>query len=449
VTAAFFAGLSAGYVLSLRISERAFRWLFVGSTFMHLSFPVSYRYLAAWFASLELGGYAYLALLFGYALLFTAVFAAFLPRLITLEGDEDDQVSRLKLFYSIELMGFVSGFLVIALSWNRPLLYLLPVYWLVLALLLQLVQRRLAITATFAVAAVATSVYLPRTDFHSTALLYQLKHHMRNASVVYSVNSPYQKVEVIDSARGDRSLYLDGLQNLNSSDLESLNYYIAKVPARLIQPRHVLLVGNGTLSSVPKVYPYAQQVTSVELDPGVLQASRYFVPPARLRGLERWQLLVDDAKHYLRTHTQQFDLLIMDVPSPLTIQEAYLHTREFYTLARKRLGRQGVIAVQLSGKLQRNNRTPAQVVAALQQVFKQVMVVYSPRADRGFAYAADQLPFTTADIRRAAGDHEEHIRVIHPAGISRYLKEASALSVDNMDLVLRRGLERFLNRYFR
>jgi predicted membrane-bound spermidine synthase len=46
-----------------------------------------------------------------------------------------------------------------------------------------------------------------------------------------------------------------------------------------------------------------------------------------------------------------FDLIIMDIPSPLSIQEAILHTKEFYKLAKLRLTEKGVIAVKLSGPL--------------------------------------------------------------------------------------------------
>ena len=57
---------------------------------------------------------------------------------------------------------------------------------------------------------------------------------------------------------------------------------------------------------------------------------------------------------------------------------------EFYRLASERLTEGGVIAVQLSGPLQRNDRTPARVTAALREVFPQVLVIYSEQADRGF-----------------------------------------------------------------
>ena len=55
--------------------------LFVGSVFPHLTFPFSSRYLATGLAVIGAPGGLFLALLFAYALIFTSVFAIFLPRL--------------------------------------------------------------------------------------------------------------------------------------------------------------------------------------------------------------------------------------------------------------------------------------------------------------------------------------------------------------------------------
>jgi len=246
---------------------------------------------------------------------------------------------------------------------------------------------------------------------------------------------------------GERYLYLDGLLNLNASDLEDLNYYIAEIPATLIKPDKTLIIGNGTLSSVSKVYPHSQFVQSVELDAGVLSAGQqFFTPMEELYQLERWNLIIDDGKHFLKTTPDKFDLIIMDIPSPLTIQEAILHTVEFYQLARSKMTEQGVIAVQLSGPLQHNNRTPARVVAALSIAFENVMVINSDKADRSFAYASQQLPFNGKDMRLATRVYEEELEIIDDT--SYYLSEAVPLALDNLDLVLRRGWERFTDRYF-
>ena len=451
VTASFFLGLSVGYLLALRLSARVFRGLFLVSVFIHLSLPFSYRLLAARFAAWDVGGYAYLALLGVYALIFNTVFAIFLPRLIATGDDDPDlrsEDARLRLYYGLELAGFMVGFGLVALSWHRPAVYLLAPYWLILGVLLHLVLRRVAWTGAFAALAASGLFFFDVLDRGSTALLYEHKHSIRHAQVLYSINSPYQKVEVIEGNRGERFLYLDGLLNLNSSDLETLNYYLAELPAALVKPERALLIGNGTLSSVPKVYPHAGQVTSVELDAAVLEAGRRFFTPAEsLDDLERWQLHVDDGKHFLRTSRELFDLIIVDVPSPLTIQEGYLHTVEFYELARQRLSERGVLTVQLSGPLERNDRTPARVAAALAQVFPQVLVVNSRRADRGFAYASRDLPFNGRQLREAASGYERGLTLLRSSEVRRTVQDAVPFSTDRMDLVLRRGWERFFNRY--
>ncbi|QPJ65158.1 MAG: hypothetical protein G3M78_07050 [Candidatus Nitrohelix vancouverensis] len=451
VTAAFFTGLSFGYLLSLRLSRSVFEALFLASIFIHLTFPFSYRYCAVWLSSSDNNGVAFMAFMFAYALIFSSAFAAFLPQLIHGEGSGENTLQRLKLFYSFELVGFVVGFALVGWSWNRSLDQLLMVYWGLLSVVLYLALKDKLFTALFVGLAIWSSFQLPARDLQSSQMLYEVKHGKDDSRMLMSINSPYQKVEVLERPGGNKYLYLDGLLNLNSSDLETLNYYIATVPASLIKPDKALIIGNGTLSSVTKVYPHAKELKSVELDSGVLLAGqRYFTPPESLEGLERWSLQIDDGKHFLKTSETIYDLIIMDIPSPLTVQEAVLHTAEFYQLARSRLSESGVIAVQLSGPLQQNNRTPARVTAALAKAFKEIMVVDSEEGDRSFAYASDRLPFSLKQVRAFTEDFEDEdsLTLIGPEEVPAYLTEATPLQIDNLDLVLRRGWERFVGRYF-
>lgn len=452
VTSSFFAALSIGYFLNSILSLKTFQRLFTLSIFLHLSIPFSYRYLAAELSLIHADGYAFLAFLFFYALLFNANFAVFLPRLIQPAETPQtpaEQIKKLRIYYSIELLGFVAGFLLIGLSWNKPLIYLLALYWLILGLLLNAAIHRKALTASFAVTAAVALYCLPYTDIQSNAWLYQHKHGIKNPTMLYSINSAYTKVEVVQGKNQNRHLYLNGLENLNATDLETLNYYIAELPARLIKPAKALIVGNGTLSSVAKVYPFSGQVTSVELDEGVLQAGRqFFTPPDKLQGLANWRLFIDDGKHFLHESRELYDLIIMDVPSPLTLQVAFLHTVEFYRLASKHLGENGVIAVQLSGKLQRNNRSPARISAALAQVFPEVMVVYSRKGERGFAYASKHLPFNKKQLFAEAMTQEYALELIEPANLQPLISKATPLTLNGLDLVTQRSIERLTDRYF-
>ena len=70
-----------------------------------------------------------------------------------------------------------------------------------------------------------------QVDRRTTALLYEYKHHFDEAETLLTINSAYQKLEEIKDGDGELYLYLDGLLNLNASDREDLNYYIAETPA--------------------------------------------------------------------------------------------------------------------------------------------------------------------------------------------------------------------------
>ncbi|MBF0370946.1 MAG: hypothetical protein HQL52_15970 [Magnetococcales bacterium] len=464
VSTTFFLGLSLGYRWSLKLSQRAFMGLLGLSLLLHLTFPHSYRFLAAGIARWGGEGFAFLGLLFVYAVAFNATFATFLPRAIhPQEGQEGEPgegegsnpgggawvTRRLKRAYSAELLGFAVGFALISLTWNRPLTWLLPIYWLGLGGLVHLVFRRGVVTLIYGGLALLAVVLLPYLDPLGSALIYEYKHNIPGAKVLYSVNSPYQKVEVVENAKGERLLYLDGLLNLNASDLDDLNHYLAVLPAKLIQPRRALIIGNGTLSSAPRLHPHTRELLSVELDTGVLKAGKaFFTPPQALEKLDHWRLQVDDGKHFLSQSREMFDLIVMDIPSPLTVQEGVLHTKEFYRLARERMPMTGVIAVQISGILTKNDRIPARIVAALRSEFEEVMVVNSKKADRGFAYAARRLPFTVPQVRAGQVVDESRLEVIPPTEIDPFLTEAHPFSLDRLDLVAVRGVERFLGRYF-
>ncbi len=459
VSAAFFVGISIGYLISRKLSQLNFERLFIGSLFLHLTFPFSYRYLAAWISQLPYSGILLIFWLLLFACLFTAVFAIFLPRLVhgKIESKQQNkskevQEFRLKLFYTLELVGFILGFFIIISSWNKSLDYLLPIYWFLLLILLLLVTRNYKISAVFFIIACVAISFLTQTDKLSTAALYKYKHKYKlKVEVLHSVNSAYQKIEVIKVGKFAKFLYLNGLRNLDSRKLEYLNYYIAKLPAIILEPKKVLIIGNGTLSSVERIQLFSDKIVSVELDQGVLDAGiLHYVDIKKLRNIKKWTLFVEDGKYYLANTKEKYDLIIMDVPAPLTIQVAYLHSVEFYKLVKKRLTANGVLSVQIAGKIRANNAMPAQIVKTLSQVFPKILVITSQRAGRSFAYSSKKMPFTINEIKNTVSHFEsEQLKIILPNKIKNFVSKARIISKDNMNIILRYGWYRLKSRYFK
>ena len=117
ITAAFFMGLSVGYFLSLKFSDKFFHNSFFALVFFHLTFPFSYRMLAAEIARLHFHGYIYVVLMFVYALIFSSILAVFLPRLVDEKSsDKEFAIQKMKVLYSIELIGFAGGFAIVGMS---------------------------------------------------------------------------------------------------------------------------------------------------------------------------------------------------------------------------------------------------------------------------------------------------------------------------------------------
>jgi spermidine synthase len=82
----------------------------------------------------------------------------------------------------------------------------------------------------------------------------------------------------------------------------------------------------------------------VEILPGVARAARRFFADAN-RGVyedARTEVVLDDARNYLRSTHQQFDLVIADLFVPWRAGTGSLYTREHFEAVRERLGPDGV-----------------------------------------------------------------------------------------------------------
>ncbi|MBN9163230.1 MAG: hypothetical protein BGO98_00960 [Myxococcales bacterium 68-20] len=445
VTATLFAAISFGYWLAPRMRRfgRAGQIAFVAGCLLHLTLPVLPRHAFAWLAAHGWNGTAPLFVAIVLAVVLLAPLSTLLPRAV---ASYADPVQGMRWSYTAELVGFLLGLGLTQPCFGHGIEVLLALHWTLLALVAGLALG----TRALAVVAVPAMLLWPSLAARSRAAsnaLYRDVHGMRSADVVFSVDSPYQRVEVVDSGAGRRSLYLDGLENLNAGDLALLNEYLAVVPARLARPSSTLVIGNGTLSLVAPLGALSNELLTVEIDPVVIAAGERFFSPNAGRANLSWKLALGDGKSFLASTNQSFDLVVVDVPSPLTFQEAFLHTREFYALVRSRLTPRGVVSVQLSGhRLGALERSPSRVTAALAAELPEVLVVESVVADRAFAYASSNLPFHADDVRAFAPPSETQLVVIDPETVRARTGGAHPLDIDSLDLVLRRGLERLIDR---
>jgi spermidine synthase len=113
-------------------------------------------------------------------------------------------------------------------------------------------------------------------------------------------------------------------------------------------PRHVLIIGFGsgmTVSAVAR-YPEIERIDCVEIEPAVIGAAPYLESLNRgvLRD-PRVHIILDDARNFLLTTRDSYDVIISEPSNPWIAGVAALFTEEYYRAALHRL-RPGGLFVQ-------------------------------------------------------------------------------------------------------
>jgi spermidine synthase len=110
-------------------------------------------------------------------------------------------------------------------------------------------------------------------------------------------------------------------------------------------PRRVLVVGfgSGMTASALAAYPELERLDVVEIEPAVVAAAPLLAPLNRNVLLDpRVHVTFDDARNYLFTTREKYDLIISEPSNPWIAGVATLFTREFYAAARAQLSPDGV-----------------------------------------------------------------------------------------------------------
>lgn len=172
----------------------------------------------------------------------------------------------------------------------------------------------------------------------------------KGAERVFQREGAYGWIDVIRMDIGSRS-HLKLKQNVHygmGSDGASTQreYRQAHLPFLLhANPRQVAFLGLGTGLTVAPVVVH-EEVTSavvVELIPEVVEAARCF-HEANLNVVDhpKVEMRIDDARHFLLTTDQQFDVIVSDLFVPWESKTGYLYTVEQYHAAQKRLRPGGI-----------------------------------------------------------------------------------------------------------
>ena len=203
--------------------------------------------------------------------------------------------------------------------------------------------RRRALLVLAALA--AAFIYADRITFHAEQSYF-------GDPIVYERHTPYQRL-VITRWKDDTRLYLNG--NLQFSSRDEARYHEALVlPAMQMAARaeRVLILGGGDGLAAREVlkYPQVQSLTLVDLDAEMTQT---FATSATLTALNggalthpKTRVINADAAQWLEESSEQFDVILIDLPDPSNFSLGKLYSVPMYRQVARHLADGGLIVVQ-------------------------------------------------------------------------------------------------------
>jgi spermidine synthase len=183
---------------------------------------------------------------------------------------------------------------------------------------------------------------------------------IRSSRRLEKFRSALQDVEVHDSAAFGKLFRLDGY--FMTSEKDEFFYHENLVHmAALSHPRPVraLVVGGGDGGSAEELFkhPSIEAVTLAEIDGAVVDISRKYLRRVHNGSLDdpRLALRIEDGFAYVRSATEQFDLIVLDLTDPGG-PSTPLYTAGFYRACAARLAPGGAMTLHVASPIAHPDR---------------------------------------------------------------------------------------------
>jgi spermidine synthase len=167
--------------------------------------------------------------------------------------------------------------------------------------------------------------------------------------MMFMGKSPFQTVEVVQTAGHGKLLLIDGMTMVSERD-EFVYHEMIAHPALFLhpKPRRVLVIGGGDGGSVREVLKHrsVERCVLVEIDGLVVSASRKYIPQtAGALADKRATVLIDDGVKFVAETQEKFDVVIVDSTEPFGPAKE-LFGPAFYKNVKRILTEDGIVASQ-------------------------------------------------------------------------------------------------------
>lgn len=203
--------------------------------------------------------------------------------------------------------------------------------------------------------------------------LAELLAQSRRGALTFYEESRGGTVAVLEQSLGRnrfKRLYIQGVSNSGDA-MPSRRYMRLQALLPLLihadEPRSALVIGLGTGITAGALlqYPTLERRVVAELLPAVVRAAAQFDGSYGATSDPRLEVRLSDGRRELLRSAERYDLITLEPPPPAAAGVVNLYSRDFYTLAASRLGREGIVAQWLPLHTQNDEDTRSLVRAFL------------------------------------------------------------------------------------
>lgn len=224
--------------------------------------------------------------------------------------------------------------------------------------------------------------------------------------VLFSEQTPFQKVEVFETDTWGNLMTIDGMVMLSEKDEFVYHEMLTHVGMFAHPyPEKVLIIGGGDGGTAREVLKHSsvKQVDMVEIDEAVVRASKEFLPRVGAWEDPRLTVHFEDGIAFVKNAKSEYDVLIIDGSDPVGPAEG-LFEKEFFEYCFAALKEDGVLTGQTESPwVEEYHPSIKKVFDALGSVFaySSMYLGFIPLYPAGmwsFAYASKQVEAQNEEV---------------------------------------------------
>ncbi len=283
--------------------------------------------------------------------------------------------------------------------------------------------------------------------FFITSIDKKVRQHLFiNQDLVYLKDSPYGNISV--TTYGDQlnfyenNVLLFSTENVIANE-EAVHYAMIQHP----KPKNVLLISGGISGITNEILKYdIENLDYVELNPWLFKIGKKYTTTLNNPKIKT---IKDDARAFVKKTKSKYDVVIINLPEPLTAQINRYYTIEFYEDLKQILNHNGLITFSLPSTVNYLNdeaiKTNSIIYKTVKSVFNYVLIF--PGEKNYFIASDNELELNIID--------KFQLRNIDNAYVNQYyldyftIEQHSAYILSSIDLSVKINRDFFPVSYLR